>query len=331
MFFWMPKMTHPPRRMRDEFIRALVPEMERNDRIFFLCADFGSPQLDVLAAATPDRFINVGIAEQNLVNVATGLALEGCTVFAYAIAPFITMRCYEQVRVNLALTGSLRRLAVTLIGVGAGLSYDVSGPTHQALEDISIMRTLPRMQIGSPCDCPSTVRLLQLSLAEPRVRYLRLDGKALPDVYTEAQAPSADRGFFLLRPGQDVCLVATGYMTHRALAAAEILAGEGLNAAVMDLFLLSDEIESALREALAPFRVVVTIEEGFTCRAGLDSLVRTALGNLEAPPKVISLGLPFQYRFHVGKRDALLDRAGLSAPAIAEAARSAARNHGSAS
>ena len=143
--------------MRDTFLESVYALMSKNKDIFFVTADFGSPVLDKIRSDCPDQFINVGIAEQNLINVSVGIALEGYKVFAYAIAPFITMRCYEQIRVNLALLSNIRKLNVNLIGVGAGYSYPVSGPTHQCYEDISIMRTMPNMQIFSPRDRKSVV------------------------------------------------------------------------------------------------------------------------------------------------------------------------------
>jgi transketolase len=116
--------------MRDVFIETLTLKMADDDKIFFLSADFGSPALDKLRELYPNRFINVGIAEQNLINVATGLALEGFKVYAYAIAPFVTMRCFEQIRVNLSVLPQVRPVTVNIVGVGAGFSYDMSGPTH---------------------------------------------------------------------------------------------------------------------------------------------------------------------------------------------------------
>ena len=127
--------------MRDVFLRKIHSSMEQDSSIFFISADFGSPVLDDIRADYPDRFVNVGIAEQNLINVTAGLALEGFKVFAYAIAPFITMRCFEQLRVNLALLSEVREINVNLIGVGAGYSYVVSGPTHQCYEDITLIRS----------------------------------------------------------------------------------------------------------------------------------------------------------------------------------------------
>ena len=136
--------------MRDVFIEGIYNRMQEDRNLFFISADFGSPKLDRLREDFKDRFINVGIAEQNLINISTGLALEGFTVYAYAIAPFLTMRAYEQIRINLSLHAQLKEININLIGVGAGLSYDVSGPSHHCLEDLSIMRTLPNLIVFSP-------------------------------------------------------------------------------------------------------------------------------------------------------------------------------------
>src|SRR5258708_19783665 len=145
-------MPVKPRAMGDALLEQIHGAMASDPTIFFASADFGSPVLDRIRADHPDRFANVGIAEQNLINVSAGLALEGYKVFAYAIAPFITMRCFEQIRVNLALLSEVRTLNVNLIGVGAGYSYVVSGPTHQCYEDLTLMRALPNMQVLSPSD-----------------------------------------------------------------------------------------------------------------------------------------------------------------------------------
>ena len=157
--------------------------MHDDNSIFFISADFGSPKLDILREKFKDRFINVGIAEQNLINISTGLALEGFTVYAYAIAPFLTMRAYEQIRVNLALHAQLKEININLIGVGAGLSYDVSGPTHHCLEDITIMRTLPNLIVFSPSDWILAQKFVDYSIKVKKPKYLRFDGKPLPQIY----------------------------------------------------------------------------------------------------------------------------------------------------
>jgi transketolase len=213
-------MTDRPQAMRDALLRRICEAMADDPKLFFVCADFGSPVLDSIREHFPERFINVGIAEQNLINVSAGLALEGYTVFAYAIAPFITMRCYEQIRVSLALLSQVRQLNVNLIGVGAGYSYVVSGPTHQCYEDLTLMRAMPNMAVYSPADHITAAALFDRCLALGGPKYLRLDAQVLPVLYANAP-PDMATGFQRLRDGQKLCLVATGYMVHTALKVAE--------------------------------------------------------------------------------------------------------------
>ena len=149
--------------MRDVFISALCDRMAGTDSVFFLSADLGAPALDRLRQQHPDRFINVGIAEQSCINTATGLALEGFNAYAYGIAPFISMRCLEQCRVNLALTNVVRPLNLTILSLGCGLSYDISGPSHHCLEDISLLRSLPVIEIYSPSTLEQARALLPQS------------------------------------------------------------------------------------------------------------------------------------------------------------------------
>ena len=261
-------MSAKPRAMRDAFLERIHQTMASDETLFFVSADFGSPVLDKIRADFGDRFVNVGIAEQNLINVSAGLALEGYKVFAYAIAPFITMRCFEQIRVSLALLSQVRPMNVNLIGVGAGYSYVVSGPTHQCYEDLTIMRALPAVQVFSPSDHVLAGALFDHCVAHTGPKYLRFDAQVLPVVY-EQGAPDLGKGFHRLREGQGICLLATGFMAHTALRAASDLAEEGIEAAVIDLFALSNFDEAALAQVLAGYRGVVTLEEGFRARGGV--------------------------------------------------------------
>ncbi len=305
-------------RMRDAFIVAVTERMAADPSLIFLSADFGSPKLDILAQRFPERFINVGIAEQNLINVAAGLALEGHAVVAYAIAPFLTMRCYEQVRVNLCLLSQVRPMNVTLAGVGAGYSYDVSGPTHQALEDLSIMRVLPNLGVYSPADSATARVLAQQLLPETGIRYLRMDGKELPDVAEAPTVAELRQGFRFLRRGQGVTLVATGYMVHKALEAADLLAQQqGVQAAVIDIMALSPLDGQALGAALAGCPAVLSLEEGFVGKGGLDAALREILWPVAGQTRFKGLGLPHHYRFDIGGRDSLLAAVGLGPEQIA--------------
>ena len=181
--------------MRDTLIEHIYQRMFDNKDIVFLSADFGSPVLDKLRGTFGGRFINVGIAEQNLINVATGFALEGFVVYAYGIAPFVTMRAYEQIRINLSQLSQTREVNVNLIGVGAGLSYDFTGPTHHCLEDLGIMRLLPNLVLFSPSDSATIDAFVDYSIITKKPKYLRLGGKALPDISFTHSDIDMSKGF----------------------------------------------------------------------------------------------------------------------------------------
>ncbi len=296
-------MKNEIKTMRDVFIEGIYLRMRNDKSIFFLCADFGAPGLDKLRKTFKDRFINVGIAEQNLINISTGLALEGFTVYAYAIAPFLTMRAYEQIRINLSLSGQLRELNINLIGVGAGLSYDVSGPTHHCLEDISIMRTLPNLILFSPSDWVLAERFVDYSLRVKSPKYIRLDGKPLPRLFEKTGNMKLENGFRELKRGKDLCLVSTGYMTHKAIKAANELAEDKIG--VVDVFLLRPFNERLFLSRLKKYKCVITLEEGFINKGGLDSFVSSMIDRNNAGIRLRRMGFNDAYVFNPGNRDYL--------------------------
>lgn len=291
--------------MRDALIKRIYERMKVDENIFFLSADMGAPVLDGLRSDFPDRFINVGIAEQNLINVSTGLAIEGFTVFAYAIAPFITMRCFEQIRVNLSLSARFRDLNVNLIGVGAGVSYDMSGPTHHCIEDISIMRTLPDIALVSPSDWVMSDKFFDYSISVNKPKYIRLDGKPLPSLYSEDADFDWDKGFKVLRKATDVCIISTGYMTHKAIKAAGSLKGDGIDIGVIDLFLLKPFNEAALFAIVKDYKSIVTLEEGFIGKGGLDSMIMGMLSDRRSDIELKRLGFEDSYHFKSGGRESI--------------------------
>lgn len=291
--------------MRDAFIGRITEVMRVRPDIFFLSADFGAPALDGLRDAYPHRFINVGIAEQNLINIATGLALEGYTVCAYAIAPFITMRCFEQIRVNLSILSPYRPLNVNLVGVGAGASYEMSGPTHHCFEDLSIMRTLPNIDIFSPCDTAITRAFVDYALQHRRPKYLRLDGKLLGSLYGDNENIPWDIGFKKIRNGSDVIIISTGYMTHKAMRISEKLLSRGYSVGVIDFFLLRPFNEKVFVETLKGGKLILTIEEAFIHKGGLDSVVSSVVlkNNLNIP--VHAFGYQDTYSAKTANREEL--------------------------
>lgn len=310
-------MTDKPKAMRDALLERIHGAMEQNQRIFFVCADFGAPTLDRIRSDFPDRFVNVGIAEQNLINVAAGLALEGFTVFAYAIAPFITMRCYEQCRTNLALLSTVRPMNVNLVGVGAGYSYVVSGPTHQCYEDLTLMRALPNFRVLSPADHVAAARMFDVCIDQPGPKYLRFDAQNLPVLHGAESLP-AERGFSVLKSGGGACIVATGYMVHTALTVAARLAEPGPGPTVIDLFDLSHFDQAALNKMLGRHRAVISMEEGFGGRGGVDSMLRDLMGRQNVERPLLSVAVEPGYRFELGDRLTLHEQVGIG-PKVAEA------------
>jgi transketolase len=298
-------MKMGPKVMREVLIDGIYHRMEEDKGLFFVSADFGSPKLDSLRERFQERFINVGIAEQNLISISTGLALEGFTVYAYAIAPFLTMRAYEQIRINLSLHAQLKEINVNLVGVGAGLSYDVSGPTHHCLEDITIMRALPNLTLFSPSDWKLTEKFIDYSIQIRKPKYLRLDGKALPQIYDSIEDSEMMDGFKELVKGAKTCLVSTGYMTHKALSVANRLRIKGVSIGVIDLFMLKPLNEERLFETISGYEQVITLEEAFINKGGLDSLIANILTRNHSKIRMERIGFEDAYVFDMGSREHL--------------------------
>ena len=311
-------MMFKPRAMRDAFLAEILMKMEIDERIFFVSADFGSPVLDEIRGRFPNRFLNVGVAEQNLINVSAGLALEGFKVFAYAIAPFITMRCFEQLRVNLALLSEVRELNVNLIGVGAGYSYVVSGPTHQCYEDIALIRNLPNFQIFSPSDQVTAASLIDLCIDNTGPKYLRFDAQVLQPL-RDSQAASVEAdGFDVLRDGVDGIIVATGFMTHTALNVARELEKLNLKIAVVDLINLTGFDRERLASILSRKPFIFSFEEGFEGRGGLDSIIMHLCHEHAIEASFHGMGVKPGYQFELGSRDELHEQVGVGFSVLME-------------
>ncbi len=308
-------MSVKPRAMRDVFLERIWKTMATDKKVFFISADFGSPVLDKIRNDFPERFVNVGIAEQNLINITAGLALEGYTVFAYAIAPFITMRCYEQIRISLALLSEVRPINVTLIGVGAGYSYVVSGPTHQCYEDITLMRALPNFRVLSPADHITAETMFDSCVNTKGLKYIRMDAQVLPVIY-ENVSPDVIKGFHVHQTGDSICLIATGYMLHTARKVAKDLALEGFHVGIIDLFDLSSFNADELYGALSTYAGLVSLEEGFRGRGGLDSMLFEFIARHGLSIKMLNLGVEPGYRFEIGDRVGLHEKVGIGPQSV---------------
>jgi transketolase len=307
------------RLMRDSFIDAVTDEAKKRRDIFFLSADFGAAALDRLRRDLPQQFIHTGICEQNMIDIAAGLALAGKTVFAYAMAPFITARCYEQTKAVLAAMN----LPVTLVGVGAGLGYDHATLTHFTPEDIACMRALNHLEVVSPGDAEAAAALAGACCASPRFRYVRLERQAMPALYRGRFATVLPQGFAELAGGRDVAIGACGYLVHKALRAREALQARRVEAGVIDLFRLKPVDAAALVRTLQKYEAIVTVEEQLL-EGGFGSLVLEVLADAGIGKRVRRLGLRDGFAVVNGHRDHLHALYGIDTPDIAAAALSLA-------
>ncbi|MCC7168455.1 MAG: 1-deoxy-D-xylulose-5-phosphate synthase [Rhodospirillales bacterium] len=295
-----------------------VYEMARDNRdVIVISADMGAPALDAIRRDLSAQFLNLGIAEQNAVVVGSGLALEGKTVFVYAIAPFVTLRCLEQIRVQ----NAMMKIPLTLVGVGAGFGYADSGPTHHMLEDLAVLRAFPAIEIDSISDGVMARWVAERSIKERRINYVRLDRQTLPDLYRPGQ--DFKDGLAVLRPSEcGTALIGTGVMTHQALAVADEIAKKGgPKLGVIDLYRLPVNGQ-ALVQAVKGLKRVATIEEHFL-PGGLGSAVIEALSDRNAGVAVSRFGLPAEkgYCYQYGGREALRGWYGVSLPQLVEGVR----------
>lgn len=297
--------------MRTTFIESLSQAASENPDIWLLCGDLGYSVLEPFAARFPDRYLNVGVAEQNMAGIAAGIALSGKTVFIYSIGNFPTLRCLEQLRNDVCYHGA----DVKVVAVGAGYAYGSQGYTHHALEDAGIMSMLPGIEVFVPCD-PSEVRAAtRLIATSGKPSYLRLSRAGEPNL--GAAAATDIRKPRVLHEGRKIVILTSGPIASRALEAAGELASRGKDTGVVSVSCLKPLDEVAIRDAVRDASLIVTLEEHIL-RGGLFSLVAGAFAGDAVRPPITGMGIPEQggKTSHAGSREALLDAAGLSAEAI---------------
>ena len=305
--------------MRDAFFDALYEIAKKDRNVIIVSADMGAPSLDKFRETLPSQFINVGIAEENMVTVATGLALEGKKVYLYAIMPFVTMRCYEMIKVDM----SLMNIPITAVGVGAGFGYDDSGPTHHSTEDITIMRTLPNMTVLNSTDSVLARALAGISYRLPGPSYVRLDRETLPALYSENYDFSD--GLKRFKDGEDVCIISTGNMVHTALEVSDMLAGETLKAGVIDLYRLKPVNKQLLMKELENSERIVTLEEHLLA-GGLGGMMAEMLCDVDNARPLKRIGIEDKYYYAYGGRKNIQSLCGIDAPSVARRILSWIRN-----
>jgi transketolase len=292
---------------RDGFIEEIKKALEKDKDIYFLSADFGAAALDDLRVKWPNNFIHCGISEQNMIDVATGLALEGKKVFCYAMAPFISMRALEQIKCG----PGIMNLPICLISVGVGIGYADSGPTHYVTEEYACLRSIIGSNIFTVADTPTARDLAKTLIKNPKFAYVRLDRHALPDIDV-----NADYGSFRIigkNTKDKIALVSHGKMVH---ACVELARKEPENFFAVDL-IQSKPFPIELVNILNGISGVIAVDEQSPSGA-IGASIFEACSEQNVFPRIINVTLPEEYLFDNIGREGHLKKHGLTIENIKE-------------
>jgi len=297
--------------MRTAWIQTLV-KIARTDRnIFLLVGDVGFSLVEPFAQEFPDRFVNIGIAEQNMTGIAAGLALSGKTVFCYSLANFPTIRCLEQIRNDICY----HKANVKIVSSGGGLAYGSLGVTHQVTEDLAIMRAIPNMTVIAPGDPEEAALATQAIVEQPTPCYLRLVKTGDPVVHQTT--PDFQIGKAIkLRDGNEITLIATGGILLNTMQAAEQLAQQGIQSRLLSMHTVKPLDTEAVLSAAKETAAIVTIEE-HSIIGGLGGAVAEVLSeknNANVP--LVRIGIPDEFCTQVGNQDCLKEIYSLSVEGI---------------
>ncbi len=270
-----------------------------------------SAGLDRFKKTYPNKFLDTGIAEQNMLGIAAGLASEGTKVFTATFAPFQTMRCCEQIKVNL---GYMKH-NVCMVGLASGVVLGTLGYTHCCIEDVAIMRSIPNITVISPADCTETIKAALAAVHHHQSVYIRLTGGAKnPPVYNEDYEFQIGKAI-TLREGRDITIIAAGTMVGESLQAAALLSEQGISATVINMHTISPLDTSVIDKACASSKLIVSVEE-HSVIGGLGSAVAEYKATLPNSPPQLFIGLPKEYG-KTGEYRHMLEKHGLTANQIA--------------
>lgn len=299
--------------MRTAFINTLCELAKTNNRIFLLTGDLGFSTLEPFKDEFPDRFYNIGAAEANMAGIAAGLASCGKIVFIYSIMPFVSMRCYEQIKIDICY----HDLNVKIIGVGGGVSYGSQGATHHANEDIAIMRVLPNIKIICPSD-PFEAKEAVKSVAEiDGPAFIRLNKNNDPCLYKDRKEFSIGKGY-TVKDGCDITLISTGSMVETAIKVSECLNRKDISAKVVSMHTIKPLDTEMIKKCINETKALFTIEE-HNIIGGLGSAVAEVLAENNSSPLLFKrFGIPDTFIKFVGSQQHIRHELGLETDQIAE-------------
>ncbi len=300
---------------RQAICEVLMDQAKTDKDIVVLCSDSrGSASLAPFFGAFPEQSVEVGIAEQNLVSIAAGLAKAGKKPFAASPACFLSARSYEQAKVDCAYSNT----NVKLIGISGGVSYGALGMSHHSAQDIAAMAAIPNMRVYLPSDRHQTKHLVEALLKDNKPAYIRVGRNPVEDIYREDSCPFAMDKATWLATGRDIAIIACGEMVHPAMDAAVLLAQNGISATVLDMYCVKPLDTDAVIKAATNAKAVLTVEEHAPF-GGLGSMVAQVVG-ANCPKKCVTMALP-DAPVITGTSQEVFDHYGLNAAGIATKAR----------
>lgn len=296
--------------MRNAFVEELIVQAKRDSSIFLIVGDLGYGVVEEFALKYPNQFMNAGVAEQNMMGMAGGLASAGYKVFVYSIANFPTFRCLEQIRNDICY----HNFDVTIVSVGAGLSYGSLGYSHHAVEDISVLRALPGLKILSPADAIETKQSLKYALENSGPKYLRLGKSGEPTLLSEQKLEFPEVSKFGLS-SEKLKLISSGAILSEALEARNLLEINGIQSQAISVPLLKPLILDL--ELFKNAEIIVSIEE-HSIAGGLGTLISEYVLENNLPVKVLRLGIPDEVQHLVGSQAFLREHYEISGSKIAQ-------------
>ena len=298
--------------LRDAFFDSLYNSIKDDDNFYFLTADMWAFSLQKFKDKLNDRFINVGIAEQNMISVAAGLAQEGKKVCVYTITPFVTERCFEQIKVDLCCMN----LPVMIVGIGSGLTYSYDGPTHHTPYDISLMRSLPNLSIYSPSTPLVNKYVAEIAYRNEGPSYIRLDKGNFEDIYDSIPSQQSIGILGPLEPESDLAIMTTGSIIYEVIKMIPFLnQDKGINTTLTDIYQIKPLDEGRLVKIISGHKRVVVIEEHSSI-GGLGSIVSEVMIDHKLYKPLMKISLPDEFCKKYGDRNWIRAEYGLDSSSI---------------
>lgn len=304
--------------MRNAFAEEVTRLAGSDKRIVLLSGDIGNRLFNPLKEIAPDRMINCGIAEQNMMSVAAGLALNGYRPIVYTITPFATYRCFEQIRVGVCY----HEVPVTIVGTGSGMSYTSLGPTHHSMEDVAVLRALPGMNVFCPAD-PMQVRGgLRAILQQDGPAYMRIGKRGEPSIHEDVPEIVIGKAI-TMRSGRDVCLIGTGVMMPLVLDTAEQLESAGISVQVENFHTVKPLDEERLEDVTGRYRLLAVVEEHGKIGGLYGAIAEWQARRTGAKARILSFGSDDRFLYEVGTTDFARKQYGIDVDSMVSGIRSA--------